>query len=910
MESPWGLVSRTVEGGSIRAHTKADDVLRTRLHVPQLPATFVARPRLAAQVNKGLERPGVALLCAPAGFGKSVLLADACSRREGATAWLSLDEADNDPVRFWRHVAASLDHAVGDSGRILDTVERSAGGEQTLDDEGVVTALINALASDGNDVALIVDDYHLIEAEAVHGSFRYLLQHAPPGLRIAIASRADPPLQLARLRAQAKLTEIRAAELRFTTTESGELLRHLTGSDIADGVTASLTERTEGWAAGLQLAGLSLQGRPDVSSFVEGFSGSHRFVLDYLTEEVLDQQPAAIRDFLLETSILNRLSAPLADAVTGRSDSQETLEAIERANLFLIPLDDVRHRWRYHHLFADLLRVRFQKQSSERVRERHRRAATWHDEHGQADQAVRHALSADDPDLATQVIERHADSLLLRSEGATWDWFADLPSELLGSRSLLLARARVALYSGRVAEAEGLLDSDPAIDRAGDSIDSFGLNVTLLRAFAAHLRGDADRAEALASRTYTAAGDDQPTLGLLAELHLAVAPWLRGAVADTEPALTTGIARWHATQGDDRAAWTIQYLGDIQRARGQLDDALGTYQDVLAYEATQPLPDALASGVAHIGTAEVAYQRNELDLARQHAAQGIARSRHFVHTQILSTGLDTQAFVHQAMGDHAAARDLIAEAIRVRPSTDVVDLLNPVPARRARLLLAQGDVDAASAWVATRGVAADDEPYHVHEPAYLLLARVLLAHDRFGEARRLLDRLRVAATNDRRFGRLIEIEVLRALALASGDEAGAFRALAAAVELAAPQRHIRVFVDEGQKVGELLGHLLVDPDAESLPRDYLGELVRSFDDDPANSGPPLSDQRGLIVPLTERELDVIRLLAAGRQNKEIAAELYVSLNTVKKHVTHIFDKLGVTNRTAATARARELNLLT
>ena len=561
--------------------TAADDVLRTKLHVPQLPAGFVARPRLAAQLDEGLQRPGAILVCAPAGFGKSVLLAEACERRQGATAWLSLDQGDNDPVRFWRHVAASLDNAIGDSSRILDPVDHSTRGEVRPGHEAVVDALINAIPSDGGTTALILDDYHLIEAEAVHRSVRYLLQHAPPGLRIAVASRADPPLQLARWRAQGRLTEIRAAELRFTADEGGELLRHMAGVDIADGVASALTDRTEGWAVGLQLAGLSLEGRLDAESFAASFTGQHRFVLDYLTEEVLDRQPAAIRDFLLETSILDRLSAPLADAVTGRTDGQETLEAIERANLFLIPLDDVRHWWRYHHLFADLLRVRFQQQTPERVRELHRRAATWHDEHGQAGQAVRHALNANDPDLATQVIERHADALLLRSEGTTWDWLADLPPELLGSRDLLLARARVALYAGRVAEAERLLDAEPTIDGAGDVSDSFSLNILLLRVLAAHLRGDADTAEALAKLTFNAAGDEQLTLGLVAELHLAAVPWLQGAVADAEPALTTGIARWRAAQADDRGAWTVHYLGDIQRAGGQLDDALGTYQDAL-----------------------------------------------------------------------------------------------------------------------------------------------------------------------------------------------------------------------------------------------------------------------------------------------------------------------------------------
>ena len=886
-------------------------MLWTKLHVPQLPPAFVARSRLAAQLDVALGQPGVSLLCAPAGFGKSVLLAEACQRRQGPTAWLSLDEGDNDPERFWRLVAAALDDAIGDSSRVLESVEGSFRGGSEPHNEAVVTALINATPADGVSVALVLDDYHAIEAETVHNSVRYLLKYPPPGLHLAIASRSDPPLRLARSRALGRLTEIRAADLRFTTSEAAELLRRMAGSDITDVVAMSLTNRTEGWAAGLHLAGLSLEGRVDAESFVEGFSGSHRFVLDYLTEEVLDRQPAAIRDFLLETSILDRLSAPLADAVTARTDGQETLEAVERANLFLIPLDDIRQWWRYHHLFADLLRARFQQQPPERVRERHRRAAKWHDEHGLPDQAVRHALNANDSDLATQVIERHADALLLRSEGATWEWFTDLPPELLASRKLLLARARVALYAGRVAEADQLLDSEPTIEGAGSSLDSFGLNVSLLRAFAAHLRGDADKTEALASLTRNAAGDDQPTLGLVADLHLAAAPWLRGAAADAEPALTAGIARWRATRQDDRAAWTVHYLGNIQQAQGQLDDALGTYRDVLDYEASQPLTDVLASGVAHVGMAEVAYQRNELDVARQHAGEGIARCRQSFDTRILSAGLGlaTQALVHQAMSDHAAARDLIAEAVQFGPSSDVVDLINPIPARRARLLLAQGDVDAAAAWVATRGVALDDEPRHVDEPAYLVLARVLLAQGRLEEARRLLHRLRLAATNDRRVGRLIEIEVLRALALAADDDASAHRALAAAVELAAPQRHLRVFIDEGRRVGELLDHLVGDPDTQSVPRAFLGELIRSFDD-PADAGRSLPDQGGLIVPLTERELEVIRLLAAGRQNKEIAADLYVSVNTVKKHVTHIFDKLGVTNRTAATARARELKLLT
>jgi LuxR family maltose regulon positive regulatory protein len=887
--------------------TSSQDVLLTKIHVPNPPAGYVIRPRLTERLDQGLNRR-VTLVCAPPGFGKSSLLADWCSRRASGIAWLSLDAGDNDPVRFWRHVAAAIDQAWDGDASMTALMGRLTNGQGTFAAEEVVPGFVNAVASSSSEVSLVLDDYHVIEADEVNASVQYLVDHSPPQLGLTLAARADPPLPLARLRARGELLELRETDLRFDIEEAAALLRHVSGSDLPGDAATVLLARTEGWAAGLQLAGLSLQGRPDVGSFVEGFSGSHRFVLDYLAEEVLDRQPEAIRDFLLETSILDRLSAPLADAVTERSDGQEMLEAVERANLFLIPLDDVRHWWRYHHLFAELLQVVFQRQPRERVRERHRRAAVWHDLHGQADRAVRHALDADDTDLATQVIERHADDLLLRSEGATWDWFADLPPELLGSRRLLLARARVALYAGCVSEAERLLDSEPTIDPAAGPVDGFDLNVVLLRAFAAHLRGDADTTESLASLARVAAGDDQPTLRLVAELHLAVVPWLRGAVADAEPALIAGMAQWRATQGEDRAAWTVQYLGDIQRARGHLDDALGTYRDVIAYEATKPVPDALASGVAHSGAAEVAYQRNELDRAQYHAGEGVAQCR-FTDSQFLAMGLATQARVHQALGHAAAARDLMTEAVQVGPSADVVDLVNPVLARSAQLLLAQGDVDAAAAWTVTRGIGADDELRHVHEPAYLVLARVLMAQGQHGEALRLLDRLRAAATRDRRVGPLVEIEVLRALALAGSDEAGSRSALVAAVELAAPQRQIRVFVDGGDAVDDLLALLVAESDTHSLPQPFLRELVQSFHHKPTESGSSPADQGGLVTPLTERELDVIRLIAAGRRNKEIAAELYVSLETVKKHATHIFDKLGVTNRTAATARARELDLL-
>jgi LuxR family maltose regulon positive regulatory protein len=437
------------------AASREDALLATKLHVPGPQPGIVARPRLLERLEEGLAR-GLLLVCAPAGSGKTSLLADWARRGQRPVAWLSLDQGDNDPARFWRHVIAALDRA---HPGIAEQVAPLLGPPPPRSFEGLVTALINELAGQPGEVLLVLDDYHLIDAQPVHASLGFLLEHRPPGLRLTLTSRADPPLGLARLRGRGQLAELRGADLRFTAEEAAALLREAIGSDLPEAALTVLAARTEGWAAGLQLAGLSLRGQADVAGFVESFSGSHRFVLDYLAEEVLERQPEQVRAFLLETSVLERLSGPLCDAVTGRTDGQAMLEAIERASLFLVPLDEVRGWWRYHQLFADLLRARLQQQQPERVPGLHRNAAVWCEAQGLADEAVHHALAAGDATWAARLAERHADELLLRSEGATVQrWLAALPAELVGARPrLLLAQARLALLNGRV---EGV--DDPA----------------------------------------------------------------------------------------------------------------------------------------------------------------------------------------------------------------------------------------------------------------------------------------------------------------------------------------------------------------------------------------------------------------------------------------------------------------
>ena len=444
-------------------------LLATKLHMPRPRPGFVPRPRLAERLDEGLAR-GLVLVCAPAGYGKTTLLAEWVRRGRQPVTWLSLDAGDNDPARFWRHTVAALDQV---RPGISERMGPLLGPPPPPSFEPLVTALINEVAGqpDADEALLLVlDDYHVISSQLVHEALGFLLEHRPPGLHLALTSRSDPPLALARLRGRGQLTEVRAAELLFTPGEAAALLQQIAaapggawpGAPLPDAVAAALAARTEGWAAGLQLAGLSLRGRSDVDGFVAAFTGSHRYVLDYLAEEVLEHQGEQVRTFLLETSVLERLSGELCDAVTGRPGSQALLEQAERAGLFLIPLDEVRGWWRYHHLFADLLRARLQTEQPGRVPGLHRNAATWYAERGLADDAIRHAVAAGEMTWAARLIEQHFDAVhSLRGEAATVQrWLTPLPADLVRSRPrLLLAQAVPAATGGRLEAAEQLVDA-------------------------------------------------------------------------------------------------------------------------------------------------------------------------------------------------------------------------------------------------------------------------------------------------------------------------------------------------------------------------------------------------------------------------------------------------------------------
>jgi len=899
------------------AAPERDVLLATKLYMPASRPGQVPRPRLTARLDEGLTR-GLILACAPAGYGKTVLLADWARRGEHPVAWLSLDAGDNDPARFWRHAVAGLDQARPGIGERMAPL---LGPPAPSSFQDLVTALINELASD--EAVLVLDDYHVIGSRQVHESLGFLLEHRPAGICVVLASRSDPPLGLARRRARGQLTEVRAAELRFTPAEAGELLQPVVPA-LPGASVAALAARTEGWAAGLQLAALSLRGQDDTAAFVAAFTGSHRYILDYLAEEVLEQQPEQLRAFLLETSILGRLSGPLCDAVTGREGSQALLEQAERAGLFLVPLDEARGWWRYHQLFADLLRARLQQEQPARVAQLHRNAAAWYEEHGLADDAIAHAAAAGEMLWAARIIEQHFDAVYnMHGEAATIDrWLSVLPDDLVRSRPrLLLAQAHMAAISGHTEVVEPLLDAvdcappgwaDEPFEPAGGAAASHLINVpaltTLERGYLAQLRGDAEATAAFVRQTLAEIKPEERLLNVAAHGFLAVAEWLRGRLTEAERAFAASITGWHETGQRTLTAWGWYELALIRCAEGRLDAAALTCQQALDSLVTSGRPPP-AAGPSYAVLAEVAYQRDELDLALRHATEAIALCRQFVYTPPLAKGLAMLAMIRQATGDSAGALEAITEAGQTSPGP--AGLLNPIPAQRARLLLAQGDVAAAARFAQDNGLGPDDEPDYARESGHLVLARILLAQDRAGPALALLDRLHAAAAAQDRTGSLIETGALRALALAaSGQETAAVTALAEALLLACPQGYVRVFADEGPPMAALLGRLIAaqrtGQAAADVPLGYLARLQRAFD-----AGQPAADPgpSSIVDPLTGRELEVLTMLAAGRSNQAIAGELVVTLDTVKKHVGHVLGKLGAANRTEAVARARELSLI-
>lgn len=902
------------------ASLAGDEVLlATKLYLPPPRPRAVLRPHLIERLSHGLALGRqVTVISAPPGSGKSSLLAEwlAGLRRDGsrAVAWLSLDSRDNEPRRLFVYCIAALQTVrPGIGQRVLDFLRSHPLG--TANPQTLLTMLINEMAELPRPLVFGLDDYHLIETETVHPALAFLLDNLPPQVHMVIASRRGLPLSLARLRARGAVTELSGIDLRFTAAESAQFLRQTMGLTLTAAEIALLEERTEGWIAGLQLAALSLHGREDAAGFVKEFSGSHRYVLDYLLAEVLQRQPAGVQNFLQQTSILERLSGPLCDALLANGqppNSQAVLEQLEQANLFVVPLDDRRRWYRYHHLFADLLRERQHQTASPAVLVRlHTLASDWFEQNGLPAEAMHHALAAGDAPRILRLARQNASPLLSQGELVTLlSWLDALPESRVRSRSgISLLQAWAMVLTGRLEAVEPYL-------RQAEQESAEAGEVAALRATVAYFRRDM----AQAVRLYRQALD-----------HLPADSYLRGCVVQS-------LGAAHSWQGQVRAAslafaeastisretgnlavhlvaqWT---LGLLHAEQGHLRQAEAIFRQALGLAGESPAagqPGLLVfAGRLHVGLAEILLEQNQLEAARRQLAAGLALGEQTGEAGTLSGGYLTRARLALADGDLNGALAAVEQAgLHAGPFY----LSTQVPAYRARLWLAQGNLRAALEWLADSGLPVNSLPAELpyqHEEEYLLLARLSLADSEAVEvglklqqpalavARAALNRIETAARAAGRGGRLLESLLLRALvAQADGQLDAAVDLLAEVLALAEPEGYVRLFLDEGQPMLSLLRRAA----AKNVARDTVALLLTA-----AGQALPGVESELLLDPLSERELEILQLIAAGQSNKELAERLVLTVGTVKWHLNNIYSKLNVRSRTQAIARARELGLI-
>jgi LuxR family transcriptional regulator, maltose regulon positive regulatory protein len=922
--------------------TPALQILATKLYLPPAPPKVVVRSRLLARLSEGLWRK-LTLISAPAGFGKSTLAsAWVRSLQDGGAqvGWLSLDGGDSDPARFLTYVVAALRMAAPNVGEGLLGMLQFSSSPQPPAMEPVLTALLNEIAALPDKVVLVLDDYHVIDATAVDDTLTFLVEHLPPQMHLVIATREDPHLPLARLRARDQLTELRAADLRFTRTEAAGFLQAMNLDLSAEDVVA-LERRTEGWIAGLQLATLSLQGQRDVTGLINAFAGDHRYIADYLVEEVLQRQPERVRQFLLQTSILDRLCGPLCDAVTGQEvgTGQARLEALERGNFFVVPLDDRRHWYRYHHLFADVLHAHLRGEAAEQISSLHLRASEWYERNGKAADAIRHALAAEDFERAASLIELEAPAMFRsRQEVLLLGWMKALPDGLFHRRPVLNVGYVGALMScgnfagveDRLRDAERWLGAQDTTRERAEAPPAGGGDMIVVdeeefqhlpgaiakyRAALALVQGDVPETVKSARRALDfVPEDDHLSRGAIGAI-LGLAAWTSGDLEAAHRSYAEGMAHLHEAGFISDVVGGALTLADIRIAQGRLREAMRTYEQALQLAtqtaAERGVPPLRGAADMHVGISEILRERNDLDAAADHLLRSKEMGELTGLPKYPARSRVAMARVLVTKGDPGGALDLLGEAERVYVS-DFSPGVRPIGAIRARVWIAQGSLDEAEGWARDGGLSAEGELSYLREFEHITLARLLLARYRRGgedrhlqDARHLLERLLRAAEEGGRTGSAIEILVLQALAYhEQGNVPAALAALERALLLAEPEGYVRIFVDEDVPMAALLREAA----KQDIARDYVRRLLAALGEAREAEG-RTSSMQALAEPLSERELEVLRLLETDLSGPEVAGELVVSLSTMRTHTRSIYSKLGVDNRRAAIRRAKELHLL-
>jgi LuxR family maltose regulon positive regulatory protein len=891
-------------------------ILITKLFTPPLKADLVERPDLIQRLSDGLDRKA-ALISAPAGFGKSTLvsawLKELNQMPETEAAWLSLDADDNDPTRFLTYLLAAL-------GRTKQLGEEFEGGigsmlqsPQPPPAQSVLIPILNQLAEAESKIILVLDDFHLIDSQKVHDIVGFLLDHLPPQVHLVIATRQDPQLPLGRLRAQDQLTELRAADLRFSNEEAGDFLNRLMGLDLSPEEIAELDTRTEGWIAGLQLAAISMQGSDDIQGFIHSFQGSHRLVLDFLIEEVLGQQPEKIQNFLLHTSILNRLTGPLCDALTDQENSQETLARLDRANLFIIPLDEERHWYRYHHLFTELLRQRLHHSTPEVIPGLHIRASKWYSQHGLVHEAIKHSLRAKDYNRANDLIKELAIDIIQQGDHTSVvEWINEMPDEFVKERPYLcVLHAWTLQLTGQLETAETLLiEAENALDNlrtggGGEEETILGL-INFRRAYASFMRGEHGKTVSLGNQALDQLPESAALLRVQTVLFLGIAYRYQGQLQEAIASYDAILPNIHNYDVNSIVILYYLHQGDLFSEMAQLHRAKEIYDHALELiERQTGRSDMPYAGYVYVGIGRIFHQWNQLDDAYRLIVKGVALCRDWNVADILGLSLIELAHIHQSLRSYEKAIESLDEA------ANVLEGLSSwggkiAAAHQAKFDLARGDISAAESWAEANDIAPDSEIEIYRDLEYKILAHVLFAQKRYEEARSLAERITRKAQEIGK--RHLELEGLILLALvfsALGNQDQAFAHLESAFSISEPQGYIRIFVDQGPPMAQLLYEAL----KQDISPTYVQKLLVAFPVEEPDTEGIHQDQSGLVEPLSEREIEVLELMAAGLTYQDIAEQLFISPHTVKTHSRNIYAKLDVGNRTLAVGKARTLGIL-
>ncbi|MEZ4869501.1 MAG: LuxR C-terminal-related transcriptional regulator [Caldilineaceae bacterium] len=883
------------------------------------------------------------LIAASVGFGKTTLVSEWMASCGRSVAWLSLDERDNDPARFISYMVAALRTIQAGMGEELLATLQSP---QPLPADALLTSLLNEISICPAHFLLVLDDYHVIDSQPVDQALAFLIEHQPPQMHLVITTREDPSLPLARLRARGQLTELRATDLQFTPAEAAEFFNRVMGLKLSAEESAALEIRTEGWIAGLQLAALalqgalSLQGQQDVQGFIQAFAGEHRFIADYLVEEVLQRQPEAVRSFLLQTAILDRLSGPLCDAVTGQAGSNARLESLQRGNFFLIPLDDKRTWYRYHHLFADFLRMHLRAEQPDQVPVLHRRASEWYAQHGSPGDAIRHALAAPDFDRAAELIE-HALPVMRQSrqEVTLLGWFQTLPDEVYRHRPVLSVHyAGTLLQNGQLDGVEmRLRDAEQWLYRGCDAEQSSAMpaeshkrpiyvheedfqrlpaTVAMYQAGFALAQGDVPNTIKYA-RQVLGLADDNFMRGAAAAL-LGLALWTDGDLAAAYQMYSEGMAYLQKVGYTPDVIGGAITLADLRMTQGRLHEAMRIYERGLQLATTPGSPPLRGAADMHVGLSALYRERNALATAMQH----LQKSKELGELNGLPKNpyrwRVAMARIQEAQGDLDSALVLLNEAERLYVG-DFAPNVRPVAALKTRVWLAQGRVGEALGWAREQGLSIEDDLTYLREFEHITLARIRLAQHKHdpsaGPLRETIDflaRLLTAAKEGGRMGSAIEILLLQALAHhLQGDIPAALLPLERALTLAEPEEYVRIFLDEGASMRQLLRAAA----ARGIMPAYTAKLLTAFAaEQPQDAGdaprPTITAAaQPLIEPLSQRELELLRLFQTELSGPEIARELVVALSTIRTHTKSIYSKLDVNSRRAAVKRAVELGLL-